>query len=127
MGLYAGAAVLLIVLDIPHWLRSVIGLALLIGLWFNLRRHVLRRGAGAISGIQLDAQNGLSLRLAASDAWYEAAIKSRFVHPWAILLAVRPAGRWLSTNIVLPRDAADAEDFRRLRAALLALPRKPAE
>jgi hypothetical protein len=111
----------------PVATRVPLVILLLASLSHAVMRHVLRVGPGAVEALRLDAEGELLLRFRGREEWCVATIRSRFVHRWMVLLSVRVAGRRLPTTLVLTADAVEPDVFRRLRAALLAPPRSPAE
>lgn len=124
--LHAGALAILFVIDVPVWLRVIIAAALLASLYRTLMLHTLRRGAGAVTALRLLSDGTLLVRTPRGKSWQHAAISARFVHPKLVLLRTQWKGRHFGGAVMVPADAVDREAFRRLRARLLAPPRKPA-
>jgi hypothetical protein len=124
--IHVGAGLLLFVIAVPTAVRLALLAALILSLAHTLRQHAFRRRPGAIVALRLNDDGELSIRHDEQEPWSAAAIHSRFVHRWLVLLSLRVAGRRLPTTLVVAADAIEADVFRRLRAALLAPPRNPA-
>lgn len=87
-------------------------------LYYSLVTHAWRSSALAITAIEMDNEEQVSVRLAGSEVWQTAQIASRFVHPWLTLMSLRLEGRRWPVSLVIAADAVEAEPFRRWRVAL---------
>lgn len=87
-------------------------------LYYSLVTHAWRSSPLAITAIELDNEEQVSVRLAGSEAWQPVQITSRFVHPWLTLMSLRLESRRWPVNLVIAADAVEPEPFRRWRVAL---------
>lgn len=117
MAGHGGAGVLLAACALPLWLRATVLLALAASAIYHLRGSALRLGPGALQGVRLDLDGRCAVDR--GRGWEEATLAPRcFVSPWLVLAAAVPAGARLPCALVIPADAVDAADFRRLRVLL---------
>lgn len=124
--LHAGAATLLFFLSIPAAVKVGLAAFVLASLYGSLQRHAFRRGFGAVTSLEQDANDAWYVRFNDTEAGRNAVVASRFVHRWMVLLSLRVAGRRLPVALAVAADATEPDLFRRLRVALLAPPRNPA-
>lgn len=87
-------------------------------LYYSLVTHAWRSSPLAITAIELDNEEQVSVRLVGSEAWQPVQITSRFVHPWLTLMSLRLESRRWPVNLVIAADAVEPEPFRRWRVAL---------
>lgn len=87
-------------------------------LYYSLVTHAWRSSPLAITAIELDNEEQVSVRLADSEAWQPVQITSRFVHPWLTLMSLRLESRRWPVSLVIAADAVEVEPFRRWRVAL---------
>lgn len=87
-------------------------------LFRNIGLHALRHGPDTVEEIEIDKDREISVRFAGSTIWKRCRLRSSFVHPWIMLLALRFDDRKWPVNVVVAADAVEPEAFRRWRVAL---------
>ena len=117
---HVGALALLWAIDAPLWVLIPLAAAIGLSLYVALSRQALRSMHGAVIAMRWDSEEGLSLRRSGTPGWNAAAIRSRFVHPWLVILSIKISGHRIPASLILAADSLEPEVFRRLRAALLA-------
>lgn len=115
---HLGAAVLLLATPLPWFVRVALWVTLAVSGYRSVVRHGLRRGAGAIVGLRLNADDACEIQFAGIDAWHSCRLVDSWVHPWVVIARLRYDPRGLSVGVVIPWDAVDPELFRQLRIRL---------
>lgn len=118
VALHLGAAALLIATPLPWFARAALWVALAASGYRSVVHHGLRRDAGAVVGLRLNADNECEIQFTGIDAWHSCRLVDSWVHPWVVIARLRCDPRWLSVGLVIPMDAADPELFRQLRVRL---------
>ncbi|HYA39281.1 MAG TPA: protein YgfX [Candidatus Methylomirabilis sp.] len=112
-------AMLVLALAPLMWPLRIVVLALLV---WSLRRtinlYALRRVPGAVEEIEIDGEREISVRFTGYATWSRCQLRSKFVHPWIMLLSLQTEGRNWPVRVVIAADAVDTEAFRRWRVAL---------
>lgn len=117
--IHLGAIAILFFLDFVYWFIFIFSICALTHLAFTLWRVAFRFGSRAI--IRVSPQRDGSWRLVdrAGDVWHgelqSDSIRTRFF----ILLIFRVSEKRFSLPLILPWDALDKQNFRRLRVSLL--------
>ena len=83
-----------------------------------IRLHGLRTASRALVELELDTEGLCSVRQNRDAHWRAAEIVQTLVHPWLVMLVLKPEGRARRLSLVIAADAVEAEAFRRLRARL---------
>lgn len=115
---HLGAGLLLVAAPMPWPIRIVLWSALATSLILSARRHGSRTDARAVTGLELDEDGRCAWRYAQANDWHEGEVIRAVVHPWIVLLTLRPHGRRWPFSLWIPADAVPTEPFRRLRARL---------
>lgn len=118
--LHLGALALLFPIDAPLWWSFSLAVLLLLSWYRSLSRHAMRSAAEAVTALRWHDEEGLSVQLGKTSGLHAATLRSRFIHRWLVLLSVQLEGRRLPIALAIAADALEADNFRRLRAALLA-------
>lgn len=106
-----------VALPLPWPLRLGLVLAALLGLAHGLAVHVLRLAPWAVVEAIWQPDGAWSLTLGSGQEVPARLLSSTYVSPALVVLNFR-CGRWRIRSLVLPRDAIDADQHRRLRARL---------
>jgi len=114
---HLGAAVLILAIPLPIEVQTLLLGALLVSLYPAVMRHALRRGSGAVTGLEIDTDGEYTLRRG-EGAWLPCQYIENFLSPWLVIVRLRPEGRRWPVSVVLARDAVEATAFRELRARL---------
>jgi hypothetical protein len=115
---------MIVLLDMPSLLRAVLFVAVVVNSYRTITLHALRRGKNAVVALRLTSDGELLMRMQSGRSWRSATIENRFVHPKLVLLRTHCEGRRFTDTLMVAADASNSETFRRLRATLLAPPRK---
>lgn len=118
VALHAGAALCVLIAQVPWPARAVLWLALAVSLLQSIRTHASRHGPRCVTALLLEADGELSVRFGADPVWHSCRIESRVVYPAAVLLRLRRAEARLPFGVVVAADAVEPAAFRRLRARL---------
>jgi hypothetical protein len=118
-GVHFGAAVLVALLDIDLSPKALLWLLLLASLTRSVGMHGLRRFPSAIRSLTADSDGTWTVEARDGTTTSGCALRSRFVHPWLVLLTVLPPGQRLAHAVCVPADSLDPETFRQLRVRLL--------
>ncbi|MCP5351677.1 MAG: hypothetical protein H6926_00590 [Chromatiales bacterium] len=103
--------------EFPRSGRWVLSLLIAISMVMVLRRHVLRVGRGAIRQLLWDA-DGVWRLVDAGGREFLVTRHGEFLRtPWLVILNLRDEGG-AGFAAVIPRDAVDGDEFRRLRMRL---------
>lgn len=105
-------------IELAIGIKLVLCLLVLISLAYVFRRVVLRIADSAITTITLDSDNNMKLIFRNGRQSRVTRFQSIFVNPVVTLLAVTVEGKHFPQNLVIPFDAIEAEEFRRLRVRL---------
>lgn len=114
---HLGAAVLILVIPLPMGVQILLVGAVLASLYQAVMRHALRRGPGAVTGLEIDTDGEYALRRGEGD-WTPCQYVESFLSPWLVIVRLRPEGRRWPVSVVLARGAVEASLFRELRARL---------
>jgi toxin CptA len=105
-------------LTLALWIRLALAVALAAALARALRRHALLQGCDAIVEITCAADGRLSLEQRDGTCRDAEVLAGSTVHPLAVLLRVRVAGRRAARAVVVFPDSVEDDEFRRLRVWL---------
>lgn len=105
-------------IELAIGIKLVLCLLVLISLVYVFRRVVLRIADSAITTIALDSDNNMKLIFRNGRQSRVTRFQSIFVNPVVTLLAVTVEDKHFPQNLVIPFDAIEAEEFRRLRVRL---------
>ena len=115
--MHGGALVALTLTPMAVALRAPLALLVLISLVYSVRLQGLRQGKGAVLALYADA-NGYKIKIAGSGELRQVLIRAQFVHPYAVVLALRAVEDAKQYPLVVLRDAADTAGFQHWRARL---------
>jgi toxin CptA len=118
-GVHLGAAVLVALLNVDFAPKVLWWLILMASLIHSVGTHGLRRLPGAIRNLTAESDGTWTLETRDGTTASGCALRSRFVHPWLVLLTVQPLGQRLTRAVCVPADSLDPETFRQLRVRLL--------
>lgn len=118
---HGGGAAALLASRLEPWPTGLLLLVLAFSAAYHIAVSGWRRAPWAIQRLRV----GLDGRCALDRGrgWEDADLASRaFVSPWLVLAFARPSGTRLPRTLAIAADAADPEDFRRLRVILRWMP-----
>lgn len=108
----------IILIDIAGWMKLLL-LVIVIASFANVvKRVVIRRAHNAITAIEVDSENNMSLIDGIGNSNRVSRLRSVFVNSIVTFATMAVEGKRLPQNLVIPFDAVDKEKFRRLRVAL---------
>ncbi len=110
--------VVLLTLPLPAWQHCALVVTLLAWAVRAFRRHALRRGSPACTGLRLAPNRLVAVRTGDGRLTAGHVRSSTFVAPWLTTVVWRPDGARWSRSILIVPDMLPAEDFRRLRVML---------
>jgi toxin CptA len=114
---HGGAALCLPPLDVPAWIKVLLGILVALSFIVTIRRALLL-DANAIVGLVWDVEDNWTLISAAGNALNARLEPGSYVHPWLMVLNFYTDAKWRNTAVVLFPDALDAQTHRRLRVRL---------
>lgn len=115
---HLSALAVIILIDIAGWMKLLL-LVIVIASFANVvRRVVIRRAHNAITAIEVDSENNMSLIDGIGNSNRVSRLRSVFVNSIVTFATMVVEGKRLPQNLVIPFDAVDKEKFRRLRVAL---------
>lgn len=117
LSLHAGAIVIVAVIPLAVLTRGALWLILALSLVHAIRYHGLRRATNAIRYLELGSDPEVLVGPNAKDL-YQCRLKTRSVHPWAVILTFACSDRRWPRTVIIVRDAVAPEAFRRLRVHL---------
>jgi hypothetical protein len=117
-ALHSGALLIILLIDIPFWVKVLMSLGLLVSLVDVFRKVVLRNSGAAVTAVELDSDDNLKLIYQNGEMRRASRLHSVFVHPLMTLLTVAIDGSRLKQKIVIPFDAVDPNKFREIRVRL---------
>ena len=127
-AMHVGAFALVWLMPMAMYLRVGIATAVIVSLGYTLVRHArLARLANrlptwlqprVIDVVEWDATGNWSIRYAASPQRHPCTLREYWLHPWLVILRLRPETGRGTANVLIAADAVAADGFRRLRARL---------
>lgn len=117
-GAHIGGAMLLGVVPLHGFFKTGLLALLVVSAVHAIRLHGLRSARRALVELELDTEGLCALRQNGDENWRAAEIAQTLVHPWLVILVLKPEGRSRRLSLVIAADAVEAEAFRRLRARL---------
>ena len=114
--MHVGAAFCALALPVFPWMALIAGAALLLSLRQGLAHHAFRRSPGAIVGMAWSESTGWRLRSAGGEVLERCTLLNACVHP-RLIVARFSTGRG-RISVLVPQDAADPDEARRLRVAM---------
>lgn len=118
---------LLMLLELPLWVRIALILLLLVNAGWSVHRHALRRGRHAITALAFSDRETIRLSMRDGGSHDGRVLGSSTVGTGLTLLNIAVDGRRLPVHVVLLGDSLASDDFRRLRVWLRWGPRPPGE
>jgi hypothetical protein len=115
--IHGGAALCLPPLDMPAWVKVLLGILVALSCVVTIRRALLL-DANAIVGLVWDVEDNWTLISAAGDTLNARLKPGSYVHPWLVVLNFYTDTKWRNTAVVLFPDALDTQTHRRLRVRL---------
>ena len=115
---HAGGAILVGMVPLHGFLKTGLWALLVVSAVHAIRLHGLRTASRAVVELELDTEGLCAVRRKGDENWRAAEIVQSLVHPWLVILVLKPADRLWRVSLVIPADAVEAEVFRRLRARL---------
>ncbi len=117
-GVHLGGALLIGVVPLHGLFKTGLWALLLASAVQAIRLHGLRTASRALVELELDTEGLCAVRQNRDAHWHAAEIVQTLVHPWLVMLVLKPEGRARRLSLVIAADAVEAEAFRRLRARL---------
>ena len=117
-GVHLGGAMLIGVVPLHGFFKTGLWALLIASAVHAIRLHGLRTAPRALVELELDTEGLCAVRQNGDADWRAAEIVQSLVHPWLVMLVLKPEGRPRRASLVIPADAVEAEAFRRLRARL---------
>lgn len=141
---HVGAGALVWMLPWPVGAQAALTAGMMVSLYREMRRHALRQGPKAITGLEIDTDGDYSLRVGQGD-WTACRYVESFRSEWLVIVRLKLEGTsgsrvdrdgpslkivWMaifrgplearrrSVNLLLARDAVEPNVFRELRARL---------
>ena len=111
------ALLVVLFLNLPVWLISIVVPALAINLYNSWRRHVRRTNPEAIRSVILQASDEVTVTLQSGRALQARLVRHALILPWLVIFHFKVAGQPGHSLILTPDMLAD-DTFRRLRARL---------
>lgn len=71
-----------------------------------------------VTAIEWDSDGNWSLCDSKSEQWWPCELREHGLHPWLVILRLRPEAGSRALSVLIPADAVAADAFRRLRARL---------
>lgn len=101
----------------PGWKYglSVLCLLNLVDSW---RQYVCLKGRKAVIQLSQRHAHFWQLETAEGERFLARLAGESICTPWLVVLNFRQPKQWFATSVVIPRDAMDADSFRRLRVRL---------
>lgn len=118
VGLHSGAVGIVFIVSLTVWLRLLLLLVVVASLRYTLALHANRRAARAVRTVEWEPDGEWTLGLHNADHCGPCRLRSRFVHPWLVVVHLRCPGAWFPMNLVIAADAVDDDAFRQLRVRL---------
>ena len=113
---HAASGILLALLPLPIWLKSVGTIIILIAAWHYVRHYALLNTRTAVRELRMLPDAKLDIQCA---DWQSARlIGEQFIHPLLTIIRCRIEHRRRPIAIVILPDMIDAESFRALRVWL---------
>ena len=115
---HAAAIVVVVMVELPQWLK-VVAIALLIAQCaVVVRRQALLRGANAATAIEITSDHRINVE-SRSAGWCEyEVLGSSYVAPYLTVLNLRQSGTRVAKHVLLLPDSLNTDDFRKLRVWL---------
>ena len=127
-AMHLGAFAIVWLVPLAVYLRVSIAIVVVISLGYTLVQHArLVRLANrlpawlqprVIDAVEWDAAGNWLIRYAASTQWHPYTLREHWLHPWLVILRLRPETGRGSASVLIAADAVAADGFRRLRARL---------
>ena len=124
--MHAGALTIVWIVPVGAITRAVLALFVAWSAWYALS-HVgcfaRKRWPGwltprIVTAIEWDSNGNWSLRDSESEQWWPCELREHWLHPWLVILRLRPEAGSRALNVLIPADAVAADAFRRVRARL---------
>lgn len=127
-AMHVGAYAIVWLMPMAIYLRVGVAIAVIVSLGHTLVRHARLVSLAnrlpvwlrprVVDAVEWDAAGNWSIRYVASTQWHPCALREHWLHPWLVILRLRPeTGRGTATVLIVA-DAVAADGFRRLRARL---------
>ena len=115
---HACAGIVLIPLELPLWSKLTLLAFVIASFAYALRRHALLRTAGAFVAVEFRQHDCVAVQTR-DGRWHEARVlPTTCVSPLLTVLNMRMPRRVFARHVVLARDSAHPEDYRKVRVWL---------
>ena len=115
---HAAAITVVLVVELPQWLKVVAIVLLIAQCALIVRRQAFLSGADAATGIEITSDHRINVETR-SAGWCEYdVLGSTYVTPYLTVLNLRQAGARAAMHVLLLPDSLNADDFRKLRVWL---------
>lgn len=127
-AMHAGALAIVWIVPAGAITRAVLTLFVAGSAWYALSHvgcfgRIAERWPGwlrprIVTAIEWDSDGNWSLRDSESEQWRPCELREHWLHPWLVILRLRPETNSRALNVLIPADAVAADAFRRVRARL---------
>ncbi len=112
---HAAAISIVLIVNLPHWLKAVASVVLIVQWVLAVRRQALLQGAGAVTALEVTSDHRVNIETR-SAGWCEYdVLGSTYVTSYLTILNLRQSGNRAAKHVPLLRDSLNSEDFRQLR------------
>lgn len=112
------ASGILLLLELPWSITVIIVAALIISLFYYLRKDALLTAHNAVVVLTLSDEMTCVLTTRSSESITCSIQGSSFVAPYLTVINLKPSRKFFTRSVVILPDGIDAEEFRRLRVWL---------
>jgi toxin CptA len=115
---HACAISLVLMIELPQWLKLAAALGLIIQCMLIVYRRALLRGAEPVLALEVTSDHQLNIRTRRG-GWQECEVLgSTYVSPFLTIINLQLSGERMARHVTLLPDSLDRDDFRRLRVWL---------
>ena len=112
------AAICVLSVPLPLWLRSSVLIALLLNLVFDLSNQVWRVLPFSVVALEFEREGGVLMRLRNGESRQAMVLGSSFAAPYLTIVRLKVERAWFARNVVLLPDMLAPALFRTLRVWL---------
>jgi toxin CptA len=115
---HACAVSLVLMIELPQWLKVAAATALILQCAFLVHRRALLLDAQAVLALEVASDHRMNIQTR-SGGWQACdVLGSTYVTPYLTIMNLQLAGERMAKHVVLLPDSLDRDDFRKLRVWL---------
>jgi toxin CptA len=115
---HACAVSLVLMMELPQWLKVAAASALILQCVFLIYRRALLLGAQAVLALEVASDHRMNILMRRA-GWRPCdVLGSTYVTPYLTIMNLHLAGERMARHVVLLPDSLDGDDFRKLRVWL---------